>query len=472
MSDLVSTVLTVERCDRPTVTHAYRFALDPTPRQVGALLAHAGAARVAFNWGLAQVKANLGQREAERTYGTAERDLTPAFGWSMYSMRKAWNQAKEDVAPWWAENSKEAYATGLDNLARALKNWSDSRKGKRAGPRMAFPCFKSKRNATASCRFTTGVIRLEESRHHVTLPVLGTIKTHESTRKLYLRVVDGTAVVRSATVKLEAGRWFVSFSVRVDHVERTPARPDAVVGVDLGIRTLAVFSDGRSAVPNPKHHDSARRKLARLSRALSRKTGPDRRSKQKPSNRWLRANNQRNRVHHRVVHLRRDGIHKLTTSLAREYGTIVLEDLHVVGMLRNQNLARSIADAGFGEIRRQLAYKTQWNGGRLIVADRWFPSSKTCSGCQAVKTKLPLRARVYACAPCGLVLDRDKNAAINLAALVKQHVAGSGPETENGRGADRKTEPSSAGGCEASTLHRTSSAPGGTRTFGQQWAND
>ncbi|WP_433358799.1 IS607 family element RNA-guided endonuclease TnpB [Streptosporangium sp. CA-115845] len=412
-----------------TLTCAYRFALDPTPRQVGALLRHCGAARTAFNWGLAQVKANLGQREAERSYGVAEDELTPSFGWSMYSMRKAWNQAKNQVAPWWAECSKEAYATGLDQLARALGNWSDSRNGKRKGPRMGFPRFKPKRKTNPSCRFTTGTIRVEADRHHVTLPVLGTIKTHESTRKLHRRLTGGTAVVKSATVRREAGRWFVSFTVEVRRTESTPARPDAVIGVDLGVKTLAVFSDGRPPVDNPKHYDTSRRKLRRLSRTVSRRQGPDRRTGGQPSKRWQRANAARNRTHHRTARLRGDAIHKLTTSLAREYGTVVVEDLNVSGMLKNRKLARVIADAGFGEIRRQLAYKTAWNGGRLEVADRWFPSSKTCSGCGAVKPKLPLRVRTYMCEPCGLVIDRDVNAALNLAALVKRHVAGSGPET-------------------------------------------
>jgi putative transposase len=132
-------------------------------------------------------------------------------------------------------------------------------------------------------------------------------------------------------------------------------------------------------------------------------------------------------------------MHKLTTSLAAQYGTVVVEDLNVAGMMRNRRLARLVADAGFGEIRRQLKYKSAWNGGRLEVAGRWFPSSKTCSACGAVKAKLPLRMRTYICESCGLVIDRDENAARNLAALVKRHVAGSGPETENGRGADRKT---------------------------------
>ena len=441
-----------------TATHAYRFALDPTPRQVRVLLRHAGAARVAYNWGLARIRANLDQRAAERSYGIAETDLTASLNWSLYSMRKDWNQAKGQVAPWWAECSKEAYNTGLDQLARAMKNWSDSRKGERKGPRVGFPRFKSRRRHTPSVRFTTGTIRLEDDRRHVTLPRLGTIKTHESTRKLHRRIADGRARILSATVRAEAGRWFVSFNVEVQRAGRTPARPDAAVGVDLGVKTLAVFSDGRASVQNPKHYEAAWRKLARSSRTVSRRQGPDRRTGRQASNRWRKANAARNRVHHRTGNLRRDAIHKLTTALAREYGTVVVEDLNVAGMVKNRRLARVISDAGFGEIRRQLTYKTARNGGTLIVADRWYPSSKTCSGCGVVKTKLRLSERTYTCAACDLVIDRDVNAARNLASLVKRVVAGSGPETENGRGADHKTRPVRAGGCEASTPHRAAPA--------------
>jgi putative transposase len=462
----------VEHHDQLTVSQAYRFALDPTPRQVRDLLRHAGAARVAYNWGVARIKANLDQRAAERSYGIAEADLTPPVAWSLYAMRRDWNQAKAQVAPWWTECSKEAYNTGLDQLARALKNWSDSKKGERKGRRVGFPRFKSRRKHVQSVRFTTGTIRLEDDRRHVRLPRLGTIKTHESTRKLHRRITDGRARILSATVRAEAGRWFVSFTVEVKRAKRTPARPDAVVGVDLGIKTLAVFSDGRPAATNPKHYDAARRKLARLSRAVSRRQGPDRRTGQRPSNRWRKANTARNRVHHHVTNLRRDAIHKLTTALAREYGTIVVEDLNVAGMMKNRRLTRAICDAGFGEIRRQLTYKTTWHGGTLLVADRWYPSSKTCSGCGVVKTKLRLSERVFACTECGLVLDRDENAASNLASLVKHVVvAGSGPETQNGRGADRETRPVRAGGCEASTPHRAGSRPDQTGTFAQQRAN-
>jgi putative transposase len=376
-------------------------------------------------------------------------------------MRKEWNQAKEQVAPWWGECSKEAYNTGLDQLARALKNWADSAKGERKGRRVGFPRFKSRRKHAPSVRFTTGTIRLEDDRRHVTLPRLGTIKTHESTRKLQRRIADGRARILSATVRAEAGRWFVALTVEVQRAIRAPARPDAVVGVDLGIKALAVFSDGRPPAENPKHYDAARRKLARSSRAASRRQGPDRRTGRQASNRWCKANTARNRVHHRVTNLRRDAIHKLTTGLARENGTIVVEDLNVAGMVKNRRLARVISDAGFGEIRRQLTYKTGWNGGTLIVADRWYPSSKTCSRCGVVKTKLRLSERTYTCTECGLVIDRDTNAALNLASLVKRVVAGSGPETQNGRGADRKTRPVRAGGTEASTPHRAIPARAG-----------
>ncbi|MFD7445768.1 RNA-guided endonuclease TnpB family protein [Streptomyces sp. NPDC059909] len=205
--------------------------------------------------------------------------------------------------------------------------------------------------------------------------------------------------------------------------------------------------------------------LYRADGAVSRKQGPDRRTGQKPSNRWRRANAARNRVHYRTACLRADALHKLTTHLARAYGTVVVEDLNVAGMLKNRKLARVVADAAFAEIRRKLACKTVWNGGRLEVAGRWYPSSKTCSGCQAVKPKLPLGVRTYVCEHCGLVIDRDENAALNLAALVKRHVAGSGPETENGRGADRKTPPRGAGGREASTPHRSPQGSNETGAF-------
>ncbi|WP_440102094.1 helix-turn-helix domain-containing protein, partial [Streptosporangium sp. H16] len=165
------------------VHQAYRYALDPTPEQARLLASHCGAARFAFNWGLARVKAALSQRAAEQSYGLADEMLTEV-PWSLYGLRRAWNTAKNTVAPWWAEHSKEAYTTGLDGVARALRNWAASRHGTRKGPKMGFARFRSKHRAALSCRFTTGAIRVEADRRHVTLPRLGTIRTGESTRKL------------------------------------------------------------------------------------------------------------------------------------------------------------------------------------------------------------------------------------------------------------------------------------------------
>ncbi|MBI3687045.1 MAG: IS200/IS605 family element transposase accessory protein TnpB [Actinobacteria bacterium] len=377
----------------------------------------------------------MDQRAAERTYDIT--DLTPSAGWTLPALRRQWNQAKQRVAPWWAECSKEAYNTGLDALARALKNWDDSRTGKRAGRPVGFPRFKSRRRSTPAVRFTTGTIRVEPDRTHITLPRLGRLKVHESTRKLVRRIEAGTARVMSATVRCDGGRWHVAFCVEVDRAERTPIRPGATVGVDVGIKALAVLSTGQ-VVPNPRHLDTAGRRLRHAARTASRRQGPNRRTGQRASGRWAVTQRRLARVHARVANLRRDGLHKLTTGLAREYGTVVVEDLNVAGMVRNRRLARHIADAGFAELRRRLAYKTEWNGGILVVADRWFPSSKTCSACGAVKAKLTLAERTYICTTCGASLDRDLNAARNLAAIAREvDTAGSGPVA--GRGADRKT---------------------------------
>jgi len=413
---------------------SYRFALDPTPTQVRDLRSHCGAARVAYNWGLAHVKAAAGQRGAETTYGVPIEALTPAVSWSLYSLRKEWNAAKGEVAPWWGECSKEAFNTGLDGLARALKNWGDSRSGKRKGAPVGFPRFKSKHRSRLSVRFTTGAIRCETK--HAVLPRLGRVKLHEDACGLVDKVDAGTARVISAAVRFERGQWFVSFTVDMDRRTRTSAIAGSVVGVDLGIKTLAVLSTGEQ-VPNPRHSGGGARKVRRLSRTVSRRVGPydsATKTRQHPSNRWRAATAALAEAQGRVADQRRDSTHKLTTMLARTFETVVVEDLFVAGMAGNHSLARHVADASFGQIHRQLEYKTAWNGGRVVVVDRWFPSSKTCSGCGAVKAKLALSERSYVCMACGMVLDRDLNAAKNLAAMGEAMVAGSGPETLNGRG--------------------------------------
>ena len=387
---------------------AVRVALDPTPRQERLLESHAGAARFAYNAGLAHVKAMLERQEKPE--------------WSYYALRRWWNANKDALAvsmetgkPWWRENSKESYNSGLESLADALRNFSKSRKGRRKGRGMGFPRFKSKDRAVPGFAYTTGSFGLIDcDPHALRLPRIGRVHCMEDAS----RRVDGARVLRMS-VSRHAGRWMASLTVeRKDGPMPTPLKGGSV-GIDLGVKQLATLSDG-TIIRNPRALDSNLRRLRREQKNLSRK--------RKGSNRRREARTRVARLHARVADLRRDLLDKTTTMLARTYADISIEDLNVAGMVRNHRLARSVEDAAFAEFRRQLEYKTARTGARLHVIDRWYPSSKTCSNCGTVKAKLSLSERVYHCEECGLVIDRDLNAAINI------QVAGSAPETLNARG--------------------------------------
>jgi putative transposase len=392
------------------VTQAYRFALDPTPAQERALRSHAGASRFAWNWALAKC---IERYEAERRW------------YSGAELHRLWNAEKkaDPALAWWGENSKCAYQESFRDLDRALRDFIKSRKGERKGRRLGFPKFKKRGRCRDSFRFGAGVMRCE--RGTVTLPRLGTVKTHESTRKLARRTGNGTARILSATVSRTAQRWFVSFTVEVERPvpERHP-RPGSAVGVDLGIKTLLTGAGDHGdviAIDGPKPLKAALRKLRRAGREHSRKQHGSA-NKRTSAARLAR-------LHARVANVRADALHKVTTDLARRYETVVIEDLNVAGMTRNRRLARAISDQGFGRARRILEYKTGWNGGRVILAGRFYPSSKTCSACGTVKAKLSLAERTFRCEHCGLVLDRDVNAACNLL-----HLAASGAESGNACG--------------------------------------
>jgi putative transposase len=340
-------------------------------------------------------------------------------------LHKLWNaQKKADPAlAWWAENSKCAYQEAFRDLGRALRDFTASRSGVRKGRRLGFPRFKKRGKCRDSFRFSTGAMRCAGST--VLLPRLGAVGTHESTRKLARRLGSGTARILSATVSRTAQRWFVSFTVAVDRtVPGRHTRPGSAVGIDLGVKTLLTGMDDRGkviTVAGPKALRSSLRRLRRASRAHSR-TQPGSASRRKSAARLAR-------IHAHVRNVRTGALHNATTDLATRYETVVAEDLNVAGMTRNRALARAIADQGFGQARRMLGYKTTWHGGQLIIAGRWFPSSKTCSACGTVKAKLGLSERTYICTRCGLILDRDVNAAANLLKL-----AASGAESHNASG--------------------------------------
>ncbi|CAN5445227.1 IS607 family element RNA-guided endonuclease TnpB [soil metagenome] len=415
-----------------TVVQAYRYALDPTPAQAGQLASFAGAARVAHNRMLAYIKADLelGKWEKQLLGGRLE----PAQGWSLAALRRTWNANKDQWAPWWREVSKEAFNTGLAQLADALKNWSDSRKGLRKGRPVGFPRFKGRARTSPSVAFTTGAIRVNPDRRSVTLPRLGRIHVHESTRKLARRVEQGSARILRATCTRDAGgRWHVAFTVEVTRQVGPPAhvtRHRTAVGVDLNLGDLvAATADGREVlrVQAPRGLRDAQKRLGRLQRKAARQ--------QRGSNRRRRTMTAIGRTHARAADVRRDVLHKVTTTLAQTYPTVVIEDLGVAGMsrrktglgARGRGFNRAILDAGMGTVRRLLSYKTGWYGSELLVADRWYPSSKTCSSCSSRKPRLGLNERTYTCETCGVSLDRDLNAAINLARLA------SGPSTRSGR---------------------------------------
>lgn len=424
------------------VTQAYRFCLDPTPAQERKLASHSGAARFAFNWGLRRVKACLDARECERRVLGGAVTEAP---WTLAALRSEWNAEKERVAPWWAGNSKEAYSSGLNALARGLHAWSDSRAGRRAGGRVGFPRFKRRGRSRESYRITTGSFGVS-SRTRVQLPRIGHVRTHEPTTKLARKLEAGSARILSAIVSHEAGRWFCSFTCEVERADAAPKLPDTTVGVDVGVRHLAVLSTGER-VANPRALERAQRKLRRLQRHAARQRrannpdcyderGQSKRGRQptRRSNRKRRTEQRIARLHARTRNLRRDAICKLTTSLASTYGTVVVERLNAGGLYRagNRGLRRALHDASLAEIRRQLHYKCAWRGGTLIEADTFYPSSKTCSGCGTARAKLCLSERTYRCEHCGLSLDRDENAARNLAALARV-AAASGAEAENAR---------------------------------------
>ena len=389
------------------VFEAVKVALDPTPAQERLLLSHTGAARFAFNAGLAHVKAGI--------------DTGAKPEWSYYALVRWWNANKDALAvnadgtPWWAENSKEAANTGLRSLAAALSNWSKSRRGERRGRKVGFPKFKAKSKAAPRFAYTTGAFGLiQGDPKALKLPKVGRVHCMEDVSER----VGGARVLRM-TVSKRAGRWYASLTVERDDKPVTKPPQGGAVGVDLGIKTLATLSDG-TVIDNPRCLAASERRLKQAQKALSRKT--------MGSNRRAKARAKVARLHARVANCRSDAMHKATTWLASTYSDISIEDLNTAGMARNRRLAKAVSDAAFGEFRRQLEYKTARTGAALHVVDRWYPSSKTCSKCGRVKAKLSLAERVYTCDGCGLVMDRDLNAAINI------NVAGSAPETVNAHG--------------------------------------
>ena len=412
------------------IRQAFRFALDPTVEQEQFLAACAGASRFWFNQGLALVKQRLDERAA-----SADVDVP----WSYKGLCVAFRgeAIKDQLAPWRGEVVTGSYQAGLEALGRALQNCSAARK---AGRRGGFPRFRAKGRAHESVIFQRP--RLVDSRHVMLDRRLGPLRTKEPMRKLtWLLDSDPQARVMRSTVQRVNGGWVISFTVQRSAKQRRARRPEAAVGVDVGLTRLATLSTGHVGA-NSRPLQASLRALRRLQRQLDRQRRannpgnyhPDGRAKKGraiwvKSRRMLRTEQRIARLHERVANLRREQAHQLTTALTREFGIIGVERLAVKNLMGNRRLARHIADVGWGMVLAQLRYKTSWSDGSVLVAaDRFYPSSKTCSSCGAVKAKLRLADRIFTCDAyaCGHVQDRDLNAALNLARMAHQHAQADG----------------------------------------------
>ncbi len=379
------------------IQRAYKTELDLNNKQITACRKHAGAARWAYNWGLAR------KQEAYRATGTSP---------SAMDLHRELNTLKQTTVPWMYEVSKGAPQEALRNLDTAFAHFFRrchlKQQGKLRG-KLGHPQRKTRKHRLGSFRLTSSIVVFLDA---IQLPRLGRLRLKE---RGYLST---NARILSTTVSEHAGHWYVSVLSEREHI--APVNRGPVVGVDLGVKQLATLSDG-AVQSNPRHLRYCLKKLKRLQRAVSRKrTG---------SRNCTKAICRLARPRRRVANQRANTLHQFTSRLARTKAVVVIEDLNVAGMLKNHHLAQAIGDVGFGEFRRQLVYKTAWYGCQALVASRWEPSSKTCSGCGWVDEDLTLADRTFRCQACGQVLDRDLNAALNLAKL-----AGSSSESRNACG--------------------------------------
>lgn len=357
----------------------HKVRLEPNNKQATGLARAAGCARFAYNWGLTR------WGEQYEAYKRGERDARP----SQLSLRRELNALKREEFPWMLESTKCAPQEALINLGKAFDRFF---KGQGR-----YPKFK-KRGEHDSFKLSVGQFSVDaaDGIPHLRVPRVGLVRMSEVPR-------FGGDIV-AVTVSRTAGYWFASLMFRVADAETITRPSDGVVGIDLGVRELVLSNGERHQVP--REYRRAERQLRRAQQALSRK--------QKGSNNRKKAKAKVARLHYRTRCARENWQHQFTHHITQDFGTVVIEDLNVSGMKKNRSLAKSVSDVGFGELRRQIEYKAAQSGATVIVADRWFPSSKMCSMCGTKTKSLPLRIREWDCESCGTRHDRDLNAAVNL----------------------------------------------------------
>lgn len=384
---------------------AHKIALDPNNVQATYFARAAGTARFAYNWALA---------EWQRQYEAWKQDNSLPKP-SQAALRRQLNALKREQFPWMLEVTKNAPQMAIIQLGEAFKNFF-------AG-RARYPKFRKK---GVHDRFTLTNDQFSVEGSRIRIPNLGWVRMRESLRL--------AGKIMSATVSRVADRWFVSLTVDTEDPPKRKAENQGIAGVDLGVSALATLSTGET-ITGPKPHKALLDRLRRLSRSLSRK--------QKGSRNRQKAKAKLARLHARIANIRADALHKLTSDITRRFHTVGIEDLNVRGMMANRHLARSIADMSFHEFRRQLEYKAERRGGLVVVADRWFPSSKTCSACGSVQDNMPLSVRQWICPDCGASHDRDLNAARNLATYAASSAVSACGEEGAGRARKSAVKPAS-----------------------------
>jgi putative transposase len=384
---------------------AYRYRFYPTSEQAMLLGRTFGCVRFVYNWAL--------RLRTDAWYARQERVSYVQTSAALTALKQDPDRA------WLNEVSSVPLQQALRHLQTGFANfWAG---------RARYPSFKSKHGRQAA-EYTRSAFRWKQAPDgtgSLTLAKLAEPLTIRWSRPLPPGAVPSTVTI----TKDPAGRWHIS--MLVEETIRPLPPVDAVVGLDAGLTALVTMSTGEKIL-NPKHADRHRARLARAQRNLARK--------RKGSANRAKARVKVARAHARIADARRDHLHKLSTRLVRENQTVVVEDLNVRGMVRNRSLARSISDAAWAELVRQLAYKADWYGRTLVKIDRWYPSSKRCSACGHVVQTLPLQVRAWACPACDTTHDRDLNAAINiLAAGLAVTVCGDGvrPPRAPARAGDR-----------------------------------
>lgn len=355
----------------------FKTKLNPNNEQRTKFAQHSGCARWAYNWGLEMQFQVLDARNNAKKKGGP----LPKFP-SAIALHKLLNAEVKPEHQWFYQSSKCAPQQALRDLENAWK-----RKLKVKGSSTP----KRKKKFVNDHFYLEGAVYIKDG--FIQLPRIGPVKLHESVPNQKLK---------SATISRKADNWFVSFKVEFEPVQTE--KGFGRVGVDLGIKTLATLSEGK-VFPALKPYRINKAKLKVLQRKLARqKIGGKNREKTK-----IRLA----KIHAKIANIRNDATHKLTSHLAKNHSEVVIENLNVAGMLKNHKLASAIADSGFYEFRRQLEYKAQWYGSNVVVIDTFYPSSQLCSNCKH-RQPMPLKLRTFNCESCGLEIDRDLNASINI----------------------------------------------------------